>query len=543
MKRREYLGFITAAASTFSGVHSWASSVAGVPSSIQTDRIFSLGVASGSPTSHSVVLWTRLIGVDGLNSLKARRTEVTWEIAQDPNFKQVVQQGKTLASADLDYSVHIEPQNLKSNTWYYYRFMLGNVPSSIGKTRTLPSSQDHIESLRLAYASCQNYDQGFYSAWRHMQVEEIDLVLFLGDYIYEYPTIGSLGRDYILGWAYDLPSYRERYTLYKSDPNLQAMHAKVPWLMTWDDHEVQNDYAGDAAGFSGPLGVNFLQRKLAAHQAYYENMPISANSLKTGLQSLIASFATRHSTNPNYQAHQDLRVYRKVQWGQLAQINLLDCRQYKDPQPCTFLERKNASLVAATKCADWYLPSRSMLGKNQEVWLQNSFQSASTNPTVWNILAQSTLFGQRNNGTSQAPKYFYDGWDAYSANRQRIIDQIDYYQLPNTVLFGGDVHENWVGYVKKDYQDHRSRDVAIEFCGTSISSRSKTNVELVLPNNPHFIYANAKYRGYGLAHFQAHQLSTTLKAVDEVRDPNSGIHTLAEFVVPAGSQQLIQKTT
>lgn len=530
MQRRDYLAFLTAVASPFSGVHAWAANVSALPTENQTDKLFSLGVASGSPTTTGMVLWTRLMGLPTVNETKAPAIEVSWEIAEDASFKNVVQQGKTLASPDLDYSVHIEPQNLKANTWYFYRFMVANVQSQIGRTRTLPLPGDTIKSLRLAYASCQNYDQGFYCAWRHMQQEQIDAVLFLGDYIYEYPSVGSLGRNYVLGWAYDLASYRERYNLYKSDPDLKAMHAKVPWIMTWDDHEVQNDYAGDSAGFSGPFGVNFAQRKLAAHQAYYENMPISVRSLKLGLQGLMG----------NHQKAADIRIYQSLQWGQLARLNLLDCRQYKDPQPCTILERKGASLIQPSRCEDWSDTKRSLLGGAQEKWLEQQFQEAKNTSTVWNILGQSSLFGQRNNGSASQPKFFYDGWDAYAANRQRIIDQLEYYQVPNSIILGGDVHENWVGYVKKDYQNTSSNNVALEFCGTSISSRAKTVIEKVLPNNPHFVYANSSYRGYGIAHFETKKLTTTLKAVEDVKNASSGAFTLAQFEVAAGSKTIVK---
>lgn len=531
MQRRDYLAFLSAVVSPFSSVHSWASGVTS-PSSLKvTDKLFSLGVASGSPTSSSVVLWTRLTGLPSVQKQSNQLVPVIWEVAQDAQFKKIVQQGKTLASAEFDYCVHIEPQNLKANTWFFYRFIVGNLQSAVGRTRTLALATDDIQSLRLAYASCQNYDQGFYSAWRHMLQENLDAVLFLGDYIYEYPSLGTLGRHYVLGWAYDLVSYRERYTLYKSDPHLQAIHAQVPWIMSWDDHEVQNDYAGEQAGFSGPFGIDFAQRKIAAHQAYYENMPISLQSLKLGLKGL-ASGA-------------DLRVYQSYQWGQLAQLNVLDCRQYKDPQPCSFFERKNASIVKPNQCSDWYDDKRTMLGLAQEKWLEEQLKIAHQKNTIWNVLGQSTLFSQRNNGSVEKPQFFYDGWDAYGASRQRIIDQIEQYKVPNPVILGGDVHENWVAYVKKnfnanDLNNASSINVAVEFCGTSISSRAKTIVEKILPNNPHFVYANSKYRGYGIAHFEAKTLTTTLKAVQDVKYPESGSFTLAQFVVPAGTKEIIK---
>jgi len=206
---------------------------------------FTLGVASGSPTADSVVLWTRLHtpGLFG-SSLGRETVAVQWELAHDEQFTRVVQSGRASATAELAHSVHVEVAALEADRWYFYRFMAGDFISPVGRTRTFPLPDAAVAKLRLGYASCQKWEDGFFSAWRHMRDENLDAVMFLGDYIYEYPAKNGKVRTPSGGWVLSLDDYRQRYALYKGEAELQAMHAACPWLMTWDDHEVQNDYAG-----------------------------------------------------------------------------------------------------------------------------------------------------------------------------------------------------------------------------------------------------------------------------------------------------------
>ena len=170
----------------------------------------------------------------------------------------------------------MEVRGLEPDRWYFYRFAAGDAASATGRTRTFPAPDAMVARLRLAYASCQRWEHGYYSAYRHMRAEELDLVLFLGDYIYEYPNAGQAVRKPSGNWVLTLDDYRQRYALHKSDADLQAMHAACPWLVTWDDHEVQNDYAGVSPGYSGPPVVDFAARRAAAYQAFYEHMPCSS---------------------------------------------------------------------------------------------------------------------------------------------------------------------------------------------------------------------------------------------------------------------------
>ena len=534
-KRRQFLqlaGFAAASAATLSLPRSVWSQTDGTRKF--QNNPFTLGVASGSPTHDSVVLWTRLVE----SSLDNRPVVVRWEVAEDDTFSRIVQTGQHLATSDLGYSVHVELQNLQADRWYFYRFMVGDAVSSIGRTRTFPKVGTAVEKLKIAYASCQRWEAGYFTAYKHMLAEKPDAVLFLGDYIYEYPgnpvsAVRLPSSTSSLGFVLTLDDYRSRYAQYKSDADLQAMHAACPWLLTWDDHEVQNDYAGLTAGDSGLADIfsnpaDFAMRRAAAYQAYYENMPIRASTLTKSLAGL-ASGA-------------EMRIFQRVDVGQLATFYMLDPRQYRDRQACSKDGKLGASMVNPSKCSDWLDPKRTMLGAQQEGWLSAELASAKQRGSTWNVLAQSTLFGLRDNTPGDGQSFFNDGWDGYAPARKRLTDALQKHAVNNPVMLGGDVHENWVGYLKADYSQTAAAQsapaIGVEFCGTSItSSAGSAAVEKTaerLAENPHFVFADAKFRGYGVAEFMAKQLTTSLRVVDNVRSKTTTPTTLAQFVVPAG---------
>jgi len=482
---------------------------------------FALGVASGSPTHNTVVIWTRLVPSGGLGD---DAIAVRWELAHDAGFKQLAQTGQTSAAAQLGYSVHVELNGLEPDRWYHYRFMVAEAVSAIGRTRTFPAPGTPAQRLRLAYASCQRWDHGYYSAYRHMLADEPDAVLFLGDYIYEYPGSVNAVRQPTGGWVLTLDDYRARYALHKSDPHLQAMHAACPWLVTWDDHEVQNDYAGLRPGDSGPPVANFAQRRAAAYQAYYENMPLRSSVLTQSLGGMAQGA--------------EMRIYGRVAFGSLATIYLLDDRQYRNPPACTKGGRPGSSTLDPASCSAWHDPLRSFLGAAQEQWLDQAFGKAGPG---WNVVGQQTVFGQRDFRSGPQELMSNDGWDGYAPARARFLASMQRQQLANPVFLGGDVHANWVGHVKADYAHPASPAIGVEFCGTSISSNGGSNDRLVaqLQENPHFIYANRERRGYGVVEFTPARLTTTLRAVHDVRQEQSGIETLASFVVEAGRPVII----
>lgn len=486
---------------------------------------FALGVASGSPTHDSVVLWTRL-ALPAQASLGNDAVTVRWELAHDDKFSQIVQSGQAQALPELAHSVHVEVPALASDRWYFYRFMVGEAVSPLGRTRTLAEPGARVARLRLGYASCQRWEHGYYSAYRHMREEDLDALMFLGDYIYEYPGAVNAVRSVSGGWVLTLDDYRQRYALYKSDADLQAMHATCPWLVTWDDHEVQNDYAGVQAGDSGPALDGFAARRASAYQAFYEHMPIRASALTRAIAGL-ASGA-------------EMRLYSRVQHGQLASLYLLDARQYKDPQVCTRGGKLGASTVNPAHCAAWNDPQRSLLGMAQERWLDAEFGQAAREQGVWNVVGQQTAFGQRDDQPGPGQSLWNDGWDGYSMARRRLTDSIRRQALPNPVLLGGDVHENWVGHVLADYAEAASPSVGVEFCGTSISSRSGGNSKLAgrLAENPHFVFAESQRKGYGVVEFSPTQLTTTLRVVDDVTRKDAAVETLARFTVQAGRPEL-----
>ncbi len=495
---------------------------------------FTLGVASGSPTHDSVVLWTRLVE----SGLDSRPVTVRWEVSNDDKFTRIAQSGQHLATADLGHSVHVELQNLQPDRWYFYRFMAGDAISSIGKTRTFPKAGASADKLKIAYASCQRWEAGYFTAYKHMLAEKLDAVMFLGDYIYEYPgnpvsAVRLPSSTSSLGFVLTLDDYRNRYAQYKSDVDLQAMHAACPWLMTWDDHEVQNDYASLTAGDSGIADIfsnpaDFAMRRAAAYQAYYENMPIRASTLTKSLAGL-ASGA-------------EMRIFQRVDVGQLASFYMLDPRQYRDRQACSKDGKLGASMVNPAKCTDWLDPKRTMLGAQQESWLSVELATAKQRGSTWNVLAQSTLFGLRDNTPGDGESFFNDGWDGYAPARKRLTDALQKNTVQNAVMLGGDVHENWVGYLKADYSQTAAAQAApaigVEFCGTSItSSAGSSAVEKTperLAENPHFVFADAKRRGYGVIEFTPKQLTTSLRVVDNVRAQNTTVSTLAQFAVSAG---------
>lgn len=485
---------------------------------------FGLGVASGSPTASSSVLWTRLLLPAGQGPATVR-----WEVAHDEQFSRLVQSGQTQALPELAHSVHVEVQGLEADRWYFYRFVAGEAVSAVGRTRTFPAPDAVVARLRLAYASCQRWEHGYYSAWRHMREENLDLVMFLGDYIYEYPNAANAVRVPSGGWVLTLEDYRQRYALHRGDADLQAMHAACPWLVSWDDHEVQNDYAGNAEGSSGPPVADFAARRAAAYQAFYEHMPVPASVLTRAMAGLAAGA--------------EMRIYSRQPYGRLASLAMLDARQYKHAQVCTRDGKKGSGTLDPATCASWKDAARSMLGAQQERWLEAELARPTSRDHHWNVLGQQSLFGQRDFRRGPGQLLWNDGWDGYAAARARLTGALQKHGVANPVFLGGDVHENWVGHVKADYADAASPAVGVEFCGTSITSRSAGNDRIpeILSENPHFVFADSERRGYGVAEFTPRQMTTTLRVVSDVTRQDSGIASLAQFSVQAG-RPVIEKS-
>ena len=488
---------------------------------------FTLGVASGSPLHDGVVLWTRLVhtGLFGGSNLPNTPITVRWELAHDEAFTRIAQKGQAQALPELGHSVHVEAAGLDSGRSYFYRFMVGgdgnDHVSMTGRTRTLPAPDAQPASLRLAYASCQRWEHGHFSAWRHLVADRPDAVVFLGDYVYEYPGAANAVRAGTGSWTLTLDDYRKRYAQYKGDADLQAAHAACPWFVAWDDHEVQNDYAGLTPGDSGPAVADFAARRVAAYQAYYEHMPLRASVLTRALAGLATSA--------------EMRIYGQVRFGQLATMHLLDARQYRSPQACTREGKLGSSTVNPATCATWLDPARTMLGAQQEQWLADSL-GRNAGEGGWNLLGQTSLFGPRDFKPGPGQSLWNDGWDGYAPARTRLVDALRKHRVANPVFLGGDVHENWVGHVLADYENPASASVGVEFCGTSISARSGGNAKTAerLAENPHFVFADGERKGYGIADITPQQVTVTLRVVSDVSAKDATIETLAKFAVAAG---------
>ncbi len=473
---------------------------------------FTLGVASGYPQPDGFVLWTRL-APDPLagGGMPRAAVEVEWEVAADEAFRKIIRRGKETAMPGYAHSVHAEVADLEPSRWYWYRFRAGGEISPAARTRTAPATGAAVDRLRFAFASCQQYEQGYYAAYRHMAGEDLELVVHLGDYIYE----SSWGRNHVRAHGAPEPvtleEYRNRYALYKSDADLQAAHAAFPWLVTWDDHEVQNDYANDRSQRLDPPEL-FLQRRAAAYQAFYEHMPLPAAMRPQG---------------------PSLKLYTRATFGRLAEFSVLDTRQYRSHQVCPKPGRGGSNVVDASECPERLDPNLTLLGTAQEKWLQDGL-SAST--SRWNVIAQQTLMAQADRTSGEGQAFWTDGWDGYPQARRRLLNFIADKRIPNPVVIGGDIHMSVVADLKTDFDDMRSPVVATEFVGTSITSQgpSRQRVETILAENPHMKFINGAKRGYTLVELTPQHCLARLRTIDSVTDPQSRIRDLATFAVEDG---------
>ncbi|MCF4967208.1 alkaline phosphatase D family protein [Nostoc sp. CMAA1605] len=472
-----------------------------------SDYPFKLGVASGDPLPDSVVLWTRLAPqpVNG-GGMSPVNVPVRWQIARDENMRQVVQRGTVLATPQLGHSVHVDVQGLEPNRWYWYQFAVGSEVSPIGRTRTAPAIYSSISQLNFAFASCQDWQNGFYTAYKHMAQEDLDLVVHLGDYIYEYGPQAGAPRQHIGPEIITLADYRNRYALYRTDANLQAVHANFPWIVTWDDHEVDNNYA-NLIPEDSQTPAAFEQRRVNAYQAYYEHMPLRLSSLPKGAS---------------------MQLYRRFTFGDLAEFNVLDTRQYRTDQPC------NDGLKPL--CAAALDPNATLTGTAQESWL---FQGLDKSQARWNVIAQQVILSQFDFNPSPTVQLFnVDQWDGYVAARQRLLNFLEQRQPSNPVVITGDIHSSWVFDVKADFNNPLSATVGTEFVGTSITSDFPTSfiapVQAAVPANPHTKFFDGANRGYVRCKLTRNNWQSDYRVVSSILDQNATVSTLASFVVENG---------
>jgi alkaline phosphatase D len=508
ISRRRFVGAATAGLVvgpmllTPDGADAHVASTAGGP---LPTGLFTLGVASGDPLPDAVVIWTRLAPqpVNG-GGMPARAVPVEWEVADDELFRRVRRRGVAVAHPDLAHSVHVDVRGLRADSVYHYRFRVGREISPVGRTRTAPEPHARQRRLRFAFASCQDYQAGFYTAHQHLAQEDIAFVAFLGDYIYEGPPNPAARRQHEgIGEPLTLTDYRNRHARYRSDADLQGAHAAFPWIVTWDDHEVDNNWADEI-----PQDPNlqtpeaFRARRQAAFQAYYEHMPLRRSAAPDGL---------------------DLQLYRRLRFGRLASLHVLDTRQYRSDQA--------ASLEAAND------PALSMTGPEQERWLVHGLRSSGSS---WNLLANQVMWASNDRRAGPEQVFDLDNWDGYRVQRRRLLEFFGSGQVDNPVVLTGDRHCTWVCDLKPDFDDPASPVVGAEITGTSITSGGNsdpvafhTTYDPIMAESPHWKYIDNQ-RGYVVCDVTPERMLSSLRLVDTVWAPTANIRTAAQFVVESG---------
>ncbi len=469
---------------------------------------FTLGVASGDPLPDGVVLWTRLapepLAPDGLGGMPDEEVDVRWEVAGDEGFADVVRSGVAVAAPDHAHAVHVDVDGLEPGTDYHYRFTLGDVVSPVARTRTLPSGSP--ERFGVAVVNCQWFETGSYAAYRHLLGEEgIDLVVHLGDYIYEYAGAGEGAGPRSTVPTHDLQSltdFRLRYACYRLDEDLRSAHARFPFVLTWDDHEVANNYSGDSLRSAPDVQDAARERKAAAYRAWWEHLPVRVGP-------------------PSGSA---MEVHQHVDVGDLARLYLLDQRQYSDLPPCRDGDPAAEDFGDCDERGD----DRTLLGADQEAWFA---EACAGSTATWNLIGNPVvLAGVDGGNASDGSKYYLDTWDGYPTARHRLIEQLA--AVDNPVVLTGDYHAGMVLDVQERPFDEASSIVAPEFMAPPISSPlfpadvSARTPQLHQQHNGH---------GYLAVDVTPAEVTVRFRLLADVSDAASAIETVSTWTVAAGS--------
>ncbi|WP_324260360.1 alkaline phosphatase D family protein [Altererythrobacter sp. H2] len=460
---------------------------------------FALGVASGEPATHGFVLWTRLAGLGA-------DAEVGYEIADDEGFRRIIRTGRALAPVARGGAVHAEIGGLPSGRTFFYRFHFAGAVSRTGRTATIARAP---QRLRLALTSCQHWEHGWFTGYRDMIAQGAEAVLQVGDYIYEKsfgagPDVRAFGTPDPVSLA----DYRTRHALYRSDPDLAAAHAAMPFIVTFDDHEVENDYAGAGGGVTADP-VAFLRRRAAAYQAYFEHMPLRPSALR---------------------ADGELRLYRRFSWGDLASVHVLDTRQYRSGRPCPAVAERGARV--AVDCPEAHAPAETMLGAAQEAWLRRVLASERAG---WSLIAQQTFFSRLFLPQGEGALYT-DIWDGYAATRQRTLASLAHPAVRNAVLLGGDVHSFWLNDVKRDFADPGTSVVAAEVVTSCLASRNGPAAlfETAKALNPHVRFHDNAHAGYVLLAVAPERIEIDLRVVANLADRRSPCFSIGRHAIENG---------
>lgn len=525
--RREFLALLTAtgvlSACSSDGSEGSGEGVAQPASSTSTTLAptpsfaaspFVLGVASGDPLPSGVILWTRLVA----DELTDDDIVVSWELSTEPDFAEIVSSGETIAVAALGHSVHHDATGLDPATEYWYRFRVGDHESSVGRTKTAPDQAATPGEVRFAHASCQRYQSGFFTAHRHLAEEQVDFVVWLGDYIYENagnPDDTESPRTYDGPETVTLEEYRDRYALYRLDEDLQACHASAPWIVTWDDHEVDNNYAGVISQDDAPGEASLAERRADAYQAWYEHMPVRLA--------------------PPDPASETYEIHRSFSFGTLVDLFVIDTRQYRTDQPC-----EDGFGVDITTCDDLDEPGRTILGDDQKAWL---FDGLETSPATWKVLGNQVTMARLGLGDLG---FSFDGWDGYPAERDELFSHLTDNGIDNTVVLTGDTHFSAAGHLHSDFNDPTSPIVAHEFVGTSISSANPPETIALVGRIEDLLfysqYVNAELRGYQRHTVTPGGWTTDYRVVSTALEPGGQVSTDATFEIQPGTIGMTRRT-
>jgi alkaline phosphatase D len=525
LSRRRFLALGGAAGAVGTGAAVSRNAVAGMTrnfaktassvSSVSRHDPFTLGVASGDPWPHSVVLWTRLVasandpddtGIDD------RLHEVEWQVASDPRLTDIERAGTALASPERAHALHVVVDGLRPGRDYWYRFRCGRWLSPIGRTKTAPHPGRERLRLDVAAASCQSWGAGYYTAHRHLAADWPDLVVFLGDYLYERAIDErECGRrvvtplpTHLAAETHDLASYRARYAWYKSDPDLQAAHQASPWVATWDDHEVEDNYAAGVSGGSASP-EQFAVRRAAAYQAYWEHLPLRVP--------------------PPHGA--SMTMHRRLTFGTLANIHVLDTRQHRSDQI--------AGAAWQRAPAERAEPRRTMLGHRQQRWLADGLARSTA---TWDIVAQQVIASHLHVDARDHGIVNVDTWDGYPAAQRLLYEALA--TAPNPVVLTGDLHAGYAFDIRTG-GDETGAPIGAEFAATSISSGGdgadlSDSGRRFLDNTPHLHYANQR-RGYLRCRLTPDELRVDFRVVPYVTGAaDAPVRTDRSFVVESGAR-------
>jgi len=493
-----------------------AASLVAVPAIIRAQsrwrgNPFTLGIASGDPSPDGFVIWTRLAPepLESHGGMPIEQVPAAWEVASDEGFQSIVARGNTVALPELAHSIHVEVAGLQPNRPYFYRFEAGGERSVAGRARTLPLVAAAPSKLRFGVAGCQDYQSGYYTAFRHLAGEELAFVFHYGDYIYEYGPDSPAVRQHASPLISSLDDYRRRYAQYKADADLQSAHAAHSFFVTFDDHEVRNDWAGDIDDDDNVPPEVFRLRRQSAFQAWYEHMPV------------------RRSQWPN---GSEIQMYRRARFGDLAEFDFLDTRQFRTNQPCG-----DGYRVA---CADVTSAKAHMISAEEEAWLMQNLQSRDAR---WNVVAQQVMMMSldRRWEKEDAPRKLLnlDSWAGYEAQRERLLARMS--GLNNVVVITGDEHTNYAGLLHD-----RDRPVAVEFVSTSITSDGDGQDipgwgPKFMANNPQLKFINNQ-RGYLTCDVTPGEWHTNFMVVDKVSTPDGKLRKRATLAVAHGESSLRQ---